>query len=590
MSTNCHYRLRVLCGRAWDSATLAESVFGGPMKNLLLWVAIAFSCLISPAYAEDAAGRWIGAIDNHLLAFVSFEKDANGMYRGTFSSHEQPLTKPDANAISSSSLTAVTATSDKLRFAVPAVGGATFAGSWDNRIKRWVGTFQWGEGGYKSQLTLRRTTAITLADAVKPRIYANVAEEQAEMAALIDAYVQDGRFNGIVLVKRGEQVLIDQGFGMADIERGVLNTPATRFRIASITKSFTATAVLMLQDQGKLRIDDTISKYLSNAPKSWDGISLRHLLRHTSGLGDYNPAIEKNFSKEFSPAQLISVIRKQRPTTKPGEAYQYSNAGYALLGMVVEQASGQAYGDFLRDNIFVPLGMDATSYNPVFDTAKEAQGYMMGDPSPVVAPYRALSNTYASGGIVSTTHDLVKWQRALFAGKLISAEALAQMIAEGQGVVVSLPDGRPAYSHSGHLFGYVSDASYQPDDQLSVIVLGNFDNSSPVWISKALTTIAHGVPADVVPVPRAIALSQEQLSQYAGTYRLAIGVNLRISVEGDHLLIQAPGRDNVAAWPESETLFFSRTTEAKLEFVREKSGELSIILHQAGQRLAGVRK
>jgi CubicO group peptidase (beta-lactamase class C family) len=345
----------------------------------------------------------------------------------------------------------------------------------------------------------------------------------------------------------------------------------------------------MLQDRGQLNIDDPLTRYIPDAPTAWQGITLRHLLAHTSGLGDHNPLLAGHFGEPFTPARLWGIIRTLPLDSRPGEKHQYSNAGFSILGMVIEKVSGQTYGDFLRANIFAPLHMDATGYNPPAG-AKDAVGYEMGDDTPVAAAHRDLTNSFSAGGLVSTTHDLLKWQEALFAGRLISKAALAEMQAQGLGIERMTLDGHTVYSHSGHLPGYVSDAAYQPEGGLSVIVLGNLDNSSPLWISRALTTIAprpagRGCPSAAGDQGRAgdpgaicrnlCAVTRSQPDRQRGR---------RPSCGTGH------GPDKVRAYAESETMFFAKTVEARLEFVRDKEGRIGCILHQAGQDVPGVRQ
>lgn len=548
---------------------------------------------MTPACAEEASGKWTGAIDNHLWSLIRIAKAPDGTYTGTYSSHEQPLDTPDTHAVTDAPLTHITATPDHLNFEVPAIGGALFDGQWDAVRQQWTGTFQWGKGGYTSSLNLRRSDAAAVTDALvesrKPHVYASPAEESAVMEALIDGYARDDRFTGAILVTQGGHALIDRGYGLADRSAGTPNTPDTRYHIASITKPFTATAILILQDRGRLSIDDPLTKYIPDAPAAWQGITLRHLLAHTSGLGDHNPLLAGHFGEPFTPARLWGIIRTLPLDSPPGEKYQYSNAGFSILGLVIEKVSGQPYGDFLRDNIFAPLHMDATGYNPPAGP-KDAIGYEMGEDGPVAAAHRDLTNSFSAGGLVSTTHDLLTWQEALFGGRLISKTALAEMQTQGLGIARMTLDDHTLYSHSGHLPGYVSDAAYQPEGALSVIVLGNLDNSSPLWISRALTSIAHGFPAEVVPLPKTIEVAPEILAQYAGTYVLLPDLSLTVSVEGNHLVVQATGQDKVRAYAESPTMFFAKTVEARLEFVRDKDGKIGCVLHQAGQDVPGIRQ
>lgn len=167
---------------------------------------------------------------------------------------------------------------------------------------------------------------------------------------------------------------------------------------------------------------------------------------------------------------------------------------------------------------------------------------------------------------------------------------MAEMEAQGLGIARLALDGATVHNHSGHLPDYVSDMTYQPDSGLSVIVLGNLDNSSPIWISRGLTTIAHGFPAQVVPMPKAIDIAPEILAQYAGTYVLMPNLSLIVTVEGNHLVVEATGQPKVRAYAKTETLFFARTDEAKLEFVRGKDGKFNCIVHQGGQDIPGVRQ
>jgi len=562
------------------------------MRKSVLLLTAALMELAAPVFAEDATGIWSGSIDNHLLSLIRIQKTSDGSYTGTFTDHEQPLGKPDDHAVTDVPISHILATPDHLSFEVTAIGGALFDGEWDNTARQWAGTFQWGKDGYRSQLRLKRTDATALAAAFpedKPRVYASPAEEAAEMEKLIDGYMKDDRFMGAILVSQNGQNIIDKGYGYADLATETPNRPDTSFEIASITKSFTATAILMLQDRGRFSIDDPIGKYIENTPNAWDGITLRHLLTHMSGLGDYNPLIAKRYGEDMTPAQIVDIIRGMPLDSRPGEKYQYSNAGYALLGAVIEKTSGQSYGDFLRENIFVPLHMDATAYNPAARPDR-ALGYLQGDEAPTPAPARNLSNTFATGGIVSTTHDLLKWQEGLFDGHLISAKALAEMMAQNLGIVHISADAHMAYMHSGHLPGFVSNAAYEPEGRLAINVFGNLDNSSPIWISTGLATIAHGYPAEVVPMPQAIAVAPEILAQYVGTYVLMPNFSLTVTLENGHLMVQATDQEKVSAFPESETMFFAKIVEAKLEFVRDKDGQISCILHQAGRDIPGVRQ
>lgn len=572
----------------------------GPKMRLsraCLGTALLMIFCVSPAVAHEVVGAWTGAIDNHLLVLVKFEKSAYDAYVGDFTDHEQPLEKVDANALKNTKLASVGVDGDHLSFVVPALGGARFDGHWNAETNRWAGSFQWGPGGTPSTLSLRPTQAKTLEDTLKPRAYASLGKEASEMEALIQGYAKDGRFMGTIRVSQDGRTVIDKGYGLSDTSSKTPNRPETRYHIASITKSLTATAIFMLQDRGQLSIDDPISRYIPSAPAAWDGITLRHLLAHTSGIADYLPAIWQHHSETFTPEQLAEIVRQLPTEFKPGERYQYSNSGYILLGAVIEKVSGKSYGAFMRENIFAPLHMDATEYNPEADRSRHphpptnhASGYLVGDDGPVIADYWSLSAGFSAGGVISTSADLYKWQRALFDGRLISTKSLTEMESHSLGLARYTTDGQILFGHAGNVPGYVSQITYQPDKKLSVIVLGNLNNSAPVWISSALTSLANGFPSEVVPAPKVIDLPPEILARYAGTYELMPDVDLTVTPAGKHLSVQVTGQDKVSFFPETETLFHANVVEAKLEFVRDKDGKFGCILHQGGQDITGRRK
>jgi CubicO group peptidase (beta-lactamase class C family) len=212
------------------------------------------------------------------------------------------------------------------------------------------------------------------ADAARPGSRKEALE--AKVDAYLAPYVTSRDFSGVVLIARGDKILFRKGYGMANYELGVPNTPDTKFRIASLTKSFTVAAIVMLQEKGRLRFEDRLDKFLPGFPRA-DRITLLHLLTHRSGVAE--PDFGAIFSRRVTPDELIATFKDKPPLSEPGKEEHYSNAGFALLARVVEKASGQPYGKFLRDHIFKPLGMDDTGY---FDEAeivpKRASGYAPG--------------------------------------------------------------------------------------------------------------------------------------------------------------------------------------------------------------------
>lgn len=316
-----------------------------------------------------------------------------------------------------------------------------------------------------------------------------------EVEALTD-YVNQAvaakRFRGAVEVRRGEEVLLRRGFGHADPKEGVPNGPNTRFRIASVTKQFTALAVLVLREQGKLSPANPVCFYLPNCPPQWAPITIDQLLTHTSGLHNYSDDIQsvEQFyaaagSRQPSPEQLIQLFAGLPLDFPPGSKWAYSNSGYVLLGYLIERISGQSYGDFLHDEILEPLGMSETGYRPGRYPATEfAVGYENWTTPAVVLDDSVF---YAAGGLYSTVTDLGRWQRFLLTGDpaVVKEGTLAELLAPrvaanptmwyGYGIECRGADmtAIDSYSHSGGIPGFNSYVETRPATGVTVTVLSN---------------------------------------------------------------------------------------------------------------------
>ena len=212
-----------------------------------------------------------------------------------------------------------------------------------------------------------------------------------------------------------------RSYGDANLEWKIPNSPTTKFRIGSVTKQFTAASILLLEERGKLKINDSIKKYIPNIPAAWDKITVFNLLTHTSGIPDYAgfPNYDSDKVMPRTSEQLVAYFREKPLDFQPGEKYQYSNSGYVLLGYLIEIISGQSYKDFIEENIFKPLNMqnsgcDSNSAIILY----RASGYSTGPNGLLNAPYIDMSNVFAVGNLYSTTLDLLRWERGLFAGKI----------------------------------------------------------------------------------------------------------------------------------------------------------------------------
>jgi CubicO group peptidase (beta-lactamase class C family) len=294
-------------------------------------------------------------------------------------------------------------------------------------------------------------------------------------------------FQGSALVALGDEVLLSKGYGMADTETGIANAPETRFRLGSITKQFTAMAILILQSQGKLDISDAACEYIADCPPAWKPITIRQLLSHTSGLPNFTdlPGFAAIKNVPSTPAQTLERIADLPLDFTPGERFSYSNTGYIALGEIIEQVSGMPYEDFLQKEIFGPLEMRDTGYDTGDDGL--AVGYKS---ATSVADTIDMSVPHAAGGLYSTILDLYRWDQALYTDRLLPQDLLATMFEPapattdiggfgyGYGFAIGTAASRPWVFHDGGIEGFQTHYGRHPDDRLSVIILSNRED---IW-------------------------------------------------------------------------------------------------------------
>lgn len=288
-------------------------------------------------------------------------------------------------------------------------------------------------------------------------------------------------FNGSALVTRDGDRLFAEGIGVADNANGIRNTPETRFRLGSVTKQFTAMAVLMLASQGLLKTTDPVCDYVDTCPDGWDVVTIEHLLSHSSGIADFTSQPGFDLSKAATPAETVASVADIPLAFEPGASFAYCSTGYVLLGMVIERVSGLDYETFLEQHIFEPLGMADSGYEHA-DTPGLAVGYASEFEE---ADALDTSVPYAAGGLYSTVLDLERWVDALDADALVDAAAMQRFVtpladtADGgktgyaYGVNVGDVDGHRVVSHEGVINGFNSFLAWYPDDGLTIALLTN---------------------------------------------------------------------------------------------------------------------
>ena len=424
----------------------------------------------------------------------------------------------------------------------------------------------------------------------------------ARMEQIIQSYVADHKFMGSVLVARDGKTLLDKGYGFANLEWQVPDTPTTKFRIGSITKQFTAASILLLEERGKLKTDDPVKKYMPDAPAAWDKVTIFHLLTHTSGIPSFTsfPDLPKRQLEAMTPQQLVDWFRDKPLEFEPGTKWNYSNSGYVLLGYLIEKISGQSYADFVQQNIFTPLGMKDSGYDSNSAIIeRRAAGYAPGKNGPENAGFVNMTVPLSAGGLYSTTEDLLRWEQGLFGGKLLSPASLAKMTTPFKedyafGLGVSSQGGHKAITHDGGIQGFNTSMIYYPDEKLVIEVLANINGPAAGQIAAALGKVAHGEKVVLTSERKEITLAPQVLQKYVGNYELTVqsqSFPFVITLEEGKLLAKLDNQPKFPIFPESEILFFYKIVDGQIEFIKDDKGAINgLVIHRNGRDTKGVKK
>lgn len=427
-------------------------------------------------------------------------------------------------------------------------------------------------------------------------------ETVPDRSAALDTYLraQDSlyRFNGNVLVAENGKIIFQKSYGVADFNTNRPLNDTTVFELASVSKQFTATAVLQLADQGKLKLTDTLRQYFPELP--YYGVTLHHLLVHTSGLPDYESAMSEkwNHRKIAFNADMIAFLAKDRtpPDFAPGTRWEYSNTGYAVLASIVEKVSGQPFPAYLKEHIFQPLGMTRTRIYNTRRSLKDsipdyAYGFMyndstgkyrMPDSIPGMDFVYYLDGIYGDGTVNSTTGDLLKWDRAIKNHVLLKETTLKEMLKEqaivdtprkayyGYGLFMENTDLGYNIAHSGGWPGYITYLSRNLDKDQTFIVLSNNSSPSPA-IATALQYILNGKEISLPVAHKAITADTGSLKPFIGTYKEKKG-SFRIEYKDGKLYRVTTTGQRAALRPESATAFFFEDgTDRQIQFELDDS-------------------
>ncbi|VXB12561.1 Serine hydrolase [Flavobacterium sp. 9AF] len=334
---------------------------------------------------------------------------------------------------------------------------------------------------------------------IQMEIYSQVAASKID--SIIGQTFKENEPGGVFLVAKGQEILYRKAFGKANLELEVAMQPDFVFEIGSMTKQFTAVAIAMLEEQGKLDFEDEIVKFIPDYPTQGNKITIHHLLTHTSGIKDFTKikAINEIAKKDLSPQELIAFFKEEPMDFKPGEMYKYNNSGYVILGCIIEIVSGQSYAEFIQENIFKPLNMSSSLYASHEKIIKKrASGYHLKEEF-VNSTFISFSLPYASGSLLSSIDDLLKWQIALETNTLVQEKTKEKIfknytlnnrdeIGYGYGWHIVKRGERLSYEHGGSIFGFKSMAVYLPEEKMYVVGLSNCDCHSPTKIVKDIAS------------------------------------------------------------------------------------------------------
>ena len=415
----------------------------------------------------------------------------------------------------------------------------------------------------------------------------------------MNAAVKVDGFSGSVLVARDGKPIFNKGYGMANIELGVPNAPQTVYRLGSVTKQFTGMAVTILQERGKLSVNDPICKYLADCPAAWQPITVKNLLTHTSGMTNYTsfPDFAKTTILPITPAEMVKILKEKPLEFTPGEKFAYSNSGYFVLGAIIEKVSGKTYADFLQENIFTPLDMKNTGYDsPIKIIKNRAAGYQRVGGEIINASYMDMSVPYAAGSLYSTTGDLLLWDQALYTEKLVKQKSLDEIFTPfksgyGYGWGIGKKFDRREISHSGGIYGFATEISRFPDDKLTVIVLSNLQTASPVKIADDLAAVVFGAAYEISKERTEIQVDAKILEKYVGDYQLAAPkIIISFALENGRLFGQLGGQSKFALSAESETVFFSKDAPVQITFIKDANGQTTGMTFKQGAAVIPAQK
>ena len=438
--------------------------------------------------------------------------------------------------------------------------------------------------------------------AVAAPAHAVPADFKAKADALLKKSFPDAGPGAAVIVTEHGKPVYEAGQGLADINAKTRITPETVFRIGSITKQFSAAIMLQLVVEGKVSLDDKLSKFLPDYPKPGADATIAELLNHTVGVQSYTDIPgwmdEKHTAKAYTTEQMIAEFKDLPSPSKPGEKWAYNNSGYVLVGAVIEKVTGKPWYQNVEERIAKPLGLKTIQYGIVEDKMpRMARGYT--DKEGKVAPSQIINMSvpHAAGALIGSVEDLAKWNAALRHGKVVPAELYAKMnsptklpdgSSEPYGFGMGMRDvrGHKALGHSGGIFGFSTDSIYLPKEDVFVAVFANSDQpvTQPGTVMLQLAAMAI---ADPYPTFKRVALDANAVEPWVGLYKVKDGER-RVFLRDGKLYTQRTGGGELEAFSAGNGKYFYANSLTWFELKRDKAGTPVVAMYQQGAPTAEV--
>ena len=396
---------------------------------------------------------------------------------------------------------------------------------------------------------------------------------------------------GVALVVRDGKTIYRKAFGMANLELGVEMRPENVFRIGSITKQFTASAIMQLVEKGKINLDDDITEYIKDYPTHGHSISIENLLTHTSGIKSYT-GMKKWTSEvqkqDFTPKEMVDYFKSEPMDFAPGERFMYDNSGYFLLGYIIEIVSGQTYAEYIQQHIFTPLGMKNSYYgsnSPIINN--RAAGYDKNENGYKNDAFLSMTQPFAAGSLLSTVDDLSTWYIAVMTDKIMTKASRKKAHSVftlndgsqtdyGFGWSIGNIQGSPMISHNGGINGFLSASNYLANEKVFVAVLSNCLCNSPGDVAEKLAAIAIGKP---FLDRKKVTLKEEALKSYEAVYTSESDDERIITFDEGKLYSMRTGGSRYELLPYAKDKFFFDGDTITLEFIRDSQNAIvSVIL------------